>query len=74
MFKTLKKMSILIIFPFLYQILKMYGDSSGAMKFKEKQSFTLLVISLKSPIDNIALGVHKYIPSHTEPDIYIKNL
>lgn len=64
-------MSILIIFPFLYERLKMYEVSSGAMKFKEKQSFTLLVISLKSSKDNVALGVHNYIPSHTEPDIYI---
>lgn len=74
MFKTLKKISVLIIFPFLYQRLQMYDANSGVMKFKEKQSFILLVVSLKSQKGNIALGVHKHIPSHTEPDIYIKTL
>lgn len=43
----------------------MYDSSSGAIKVKEKQSFTLLFICLKSEKDTVVvvLGVHKYMPS-----------
>ena len=39
----------------------MCDASSGAMKFKEKQSFALLFITLKSQNDNIVHDIHKCI-------------